>query len=59
EAFWLAIGLGLAATVVMTILIWYERTVTGMWSPDKKNYVVVNTCSFGRCRALEKGGRGA
>ena len=27
EAFWLDIGLGLAATVLMTISIWYEGTL--------------------------------
>ena len=57
EAFWLAIGLGLAATVVMTISIWYEETLADRFRVGNLFYVLVNTCSFGLFRRWKTRGR--
>ena len=54
EAFWLGIGLGLAATVLMTISIWYAGTLRGFTGSGKNNCVLLNTCSFGRLFALKR-----
>jgi len=49
EAFGLAIGLGLAARVLMTILIYSSVSLGPELDDGKNKYVLVNTCSKDLC----------